>query len=43
MFDTYDITKLDINRLYRYIDKYIKNIDDCDSLMDEEVDTIFQL
>jgi hypothetical protein len=24
LFENYDITKLDINRLYRYLDKYIK-------------------
>jgi len=25
VFQTYDICKLDINRIYRYIDKYTKN------------------
>ena len=28
MFETYDISKLDINRIYRYLDKYTKK--DCD-------------
>lgn len=28
MFETYDICKLDINRIYRYIDKYTKRTDD---------------
>lgn len=28
MFETYDICKLDINRIYRYIDKYTKRIID---------------
>ena len=39
MFDTYDINKLDINRLYRYIDKCSSktvNIDDY-SFTDDEV------
>lgn len=39
MFDTYDINKLDINRLYRYIDKYTRktnNIDDY-SFTDDEL------
>lgn len=27
LFETYEISKLDINRMYRYIDKYIKNDD----------------
>jgi hypothetical protein len=41
LFENYDINKLDINRIYRYLDKYIKeNAEDCDiedniSLCDE--------
>ena len=30
IFYNYDINKLDINRIYRYIDKYIKNVDTVD-------------
>jgi len=30
MFESYDIGKLDINRIYRYIDKYTKKDDDID-------------
>jgi len=30
MFDSYDIGKLDINRIYRYLDKYTKT--DCESI-----------
>ena len=29
MFDSYDIGKLDINRIYRYLDKYTKT--DCET------------
>jgi hypothetical protein len=25
MFENYEITKLDINRIYRYLEKYTKN------------------
>jgi len=25
MFESYDINKLDINRMYRYLDKYTKH------------------
>lgn len=32
MFESYDINKLDINRIYRYIDKYTKN--DCEDYDD---------
>jgi hypothetical protein len=28
LFENYEITKLDINRIYRYLDKYIKETDD---------------
>jgi hypothetical protein len=28
LFENYEITKLDINRMYRYLDKYIKETDD---------------
>jgi hypothetical protein len=31
LFTNYDITKLDISRLYRYIDKYVK-----DACVDDE-------
>jgi hypothetical protein len=41
MFENYDINKLDIIRLYRYIDKQkktaIENIDDDDSYQDEVI------
>lgn len=36
---SYEITKLDINRIYRYLDKYIKkecDVDECEEEMDEE-------
>ena len=26
MFESYDISKLDINRIYRYLDKYTKRV-----------------
>jgi Cdc6-like AAA superfamily ATPase len=32
MFYNYDINKLDINRMYRYIDKYVKNVDIVDNI-----------
>ena len=43
LFENYEITKLDINRIYRYLDKYTKEnaadeneveIDDSDSICD---------
>ena len=43
LFENYEITKLDINRIYRYLDKYTKEnaadeneieIDDTDSICD---------
>ena len=34
MFESYDISKLDINRIYRYLDKYTKK--DCDGDDDNE-------
>jgi hypothetical protein len=36
---SYEITKLDINRIYRYLDKYIKkecDVDECEEEVDEE-------
>jgi len=35
LFENYDITKLDINRIYRYIDKYTQ-----ETLVDENVDSM---
>ena len=34
MFESYDISKLDINRIYRYLDKYTKRVveDDDDDI-----------
>jgi DNA polymerase III delta prime subunit len=29
LFENYDICKLDINRIYRYLDKYVKEYDEC--------------
>jgi len=36
LFDNYEISKLDINRIYRYIDKYIK--EDAADIIDKEVE-----
>ena len=36
LFDNYEISKLDINRIYRYIDKYIK--EDAPDTVDKEID-----
>ena len=36
IFDNYDITKLDINRVYRYIDKYIT--ENAESIKDQEIE-----
>jgi hypothetical protein len=36
LFDNYEISKLDINRIYRYIDKYIK--EDAADTVDKEID-----
>ena len=33
LFDNYDISKLDINRIYRYLEKYTK--EDAESIGDE--------
>ena len=40
LFENYDITKLDINRIYRYIDKYIKedSMEMEDVVSDEEIE-----
>jgi hypothetical protein len=37
MFETYEITKLDIKRIYRYIDRNVKKVDikEIDDLEDE--------
>ena len=48
LFENYEITKLDINRIYRYLDKYIKETDDdvpddaanADSLSDCEAEMV---
>ena len=36
LFDNYEISKLDINRIYRYIDKYIK--EDAVDIVDKEIE-----
>ena len=36
LFENYDITKLDINRIYRYLDKYTKENSDIDDIIDEK-------
>jgi replication factor C subunit 1 len=36
LFDNYEISKLDINRIYRYIDKYIK--EDAADIVDKEIE-----
>ena len=36
LFENYEITKLDINRIYRYIEKYIK--ENAQGIVDKEVD-----
>jgi len=38
IFDNCDITKLDINRIYRYIDKYIK--EDAIGIEDAETESM---
>jgi len=39
LFENYEITKLDINRIYRYIDKYTKeNVPDIEDIVDEKSD-----
>jgi arginine utilization protein RocB len=39
LFENYEISKLDINRIYRYLEKYTKeNVDELnDDLSDEEM------
>jgi hypothetical protein len=37
LFENYDISKLDINRMYRYLDKYIK--EDAETIDDVIVDS----
>ena len=36
LFENYDITKLDINRIYRYLEKYTKENSDIDDIIDEK-------
>jgi hypothetical protein len=36
LFENYEITKLDINRIYRYIDKYIK--ENAQGIIDKEIE-----
>ena len=39
LFENYEITKLDVNRIYRYIDKYTKeNAADIEDVVDEKSD-----
>ena len=42
LFENYDITKLDINRIYRYLEKYIKEnaCDTEDAKSDDELDDV---
>ena len=40
LFENYEITKLDINRIYRYLEKYIKeNVIEEDIEIEEEEDS----
>jgi hypothetical protein len=43
LFENYDITKLDINRIYRYLDKYMKEdaVDTNDKEIEIDVDCDF--
>jgi hypothetical protein len=36
LFDNYEISKLDVNRIYRYIDKYTK--EDAADTIDKDID-----
>ena len=36
LFENYDITKLDINRIYRYLDKYTKVDFEVDEVIDDK-------
>lgn len=36
LFENYDISKLDINRIYRYLEKYTK--EDAESISDNEIE-----
>ena len=39
LFENFEITKLDINRIYRYIDKYTKeNVEECEEVFENESD-----
>ena len=41
LFENYEITKLDINRIYRYLDKYTKeNAADENEIEIDEIDSI---
>ena len=38
LFENYEISKLDINRIYRYLEKYTKeNVDDIDDELSDEL------
>jgi hypothetical protein len=39
LFENYEITKLDINRIYRYLDKYTKEDAADDDVVNEEDST----
>jgi hypothetical protein len=38
LFENYDISKLDINRIYRYLEKYTKEDAETDDVNDEDID-----
>ena len=41
LFENYDISKLDINRIYRYLDKYTnENAEEIDEVIIEDLDII---
>jgi hypothetical protein len=43
MFENYEISKLDINRIYRYLDKYTKetDVEEEDEDVDEDVQDVY--
>jgi SpoVK/Ycf46/Vps4 family AAA+-type ATPase len=43
LFENYEITKLDINRIYRYLEKYTKEDDETDDLNEIETESVTQM
>jgi hypothetical protein len=43
LFENYEITKLDINRIYRYLEKYTKEYDETDDLNEIETESVTQM